>query len=122
MKVVSLEIVLPYINEIIPATFPFSSVFHVELEECWLAFVVFVVLFRLLIQIVFSISGTGEGVLETDQGWRVPVNAPESPHPRGKRSDRRAPGARKHYHDDERAACPVVYFCTSSHRRRKTVR
>jgi len=26
---------------------------------------------------------------------------------RGKRSDRRAPGARKHYHDDERAAFPT---------------
>lgn len=72
---VSLEIVLSCINTMIPATFPFSSVFRMRLEECWLAFVVFVLLFRLLIQIELSISGTGKGVLETDQGWR---NAPES--------------------------------------------
>ena len=57
-----------------------------------------------MIQIELSISGTRKGLLETDQGWRVTVNTPKSPH--GKRSDRTAPGARKRYRDDERAAFP----------------
>jgi hypothetical protein len=64
----------------------------------------------MLIQIRLSISRTGKGLLETDQGWRVTVNAPESPPspppPHGKRSDRGALGARKRYRDDERAAFP----------------
>jgi hypothetical protein len=62
----------------IPATFPFSSVFHVGLEECWLALVVFVVLFLLLIQIELSISGTGKGGLETSwlEGAREPTGGP----------------------------------------------
>lgn len=81
-KAVSLEIVVSCSNTMIPATFLFSSVFHMGLRWMLSRFVVFV-LFRLLIQIELLISGTGKGLLETDQGWRVTVNAPESPAPAG---------------------------------------
>lgn len=106
LKVVSLEIVFSCTNTMIPATFPFSSVFHVGLRGMLVSFCSFCCFISSVDSNRTSNFGDRKRCAGDRSGLEGARERTGVPPPNGKRSDRRAPSARKRYHDDERAAFP----------------